>query len=76
MSGLGSTYSTNYTALKWEWRLEPGIVDGVPGIVHWRKDGDEWRPHSEIRLWWEGGQVARIRDYIHIDYLLDDRRTA
>ena len=32
--------STNYTALKWEWRLAPRMVDGVPVIVHWRKDGD------------------------------------
>jgi RNA polymerase sigma-70 factor (ECF subfamily) len=70
MSGLGATYSTNYTALKWEWRLAPGIVDGVPVIVHWRRDGNTWRPHAAIRLWWRDGAVVRIRDYIHVDYLL------
>ena len=72
MPGLGATYSTNYTALKWEWRLAPGLVDGVPVIVHWRRDGDAWRPHAAIRLWWRDGAVARIRDYIHVDYLLSD----
>ena len=70
MSGLGSTYSSNYTALEWEWRLEPGMVDGIPVIVHWRRDGIEWRPHAAIRLWWQDGKVARIRDYIHVEYLL------
>ncbi len=72
MSGLGATYSTNYTALKWEWRLAPGVVDGVPVIVHWRRDGNTWRPHAAIRLWWRDGAVVRIRDYIHVDYLLTD----
>jgi RNA polymerase sigma-70 factor, ECF subfamily len=72
MSGLGATYSTNYTALKWEWRLAPGVVDGVPVIIHWRRDGNTWRPHAAIRLWWRDGSVVRIRDYIHVDYLLTD----
>jgi len=72
MSGLGATYSTNYTALPWKWRLESGVVDGVPAIVHWRLDGDVWRPHAAIRLWWRGESVVRIRDYIHVEYLLND----
>jgi RNA polymerase sigma-70 factor (ECF subfamily) len=72
MSGLGAKYSTNYTALKWEWRLAPGVVDGVPVIVHWRRDGGEWRPHAAIRLWWQDGTVVRIRDYIQVDYLFAD----
>jgi RNA polymerase sigma-70 factor (ECF subfamily) len=70
MSGLGMTYSTNYTNLPWEWRLEPGIVDGEPVIIHWRKSGAAWRPHTVIRLWWDTGRVVRIRDYIHVEYLL------
>jgi RNA polymerase sigma-70 factor, ECF subfamily len=72
MSGLGATYSTNYTALKWEWRLAPGVVDGLPVIVHWRRDGNTWRPHAAIRLWWRDGAVVRIRDYNHVEYLLTD----
>ena len=72
MSGLGATYSSNYTSLPWEWRLEAALVDGVPAIVHWRRDGDVWRPHAAIRLWWEDGKVSHIRDYIHVDYLLAD----
>jgi hypothetical protein len=31
--------------------------------------GAEWQPHTTVRLWWQDGQVIRIRDYIHVDYL-------
>jgi hypothetical protein len=44
----------------------------VPVIVHWRKDGEAWHQHSVVRLWWSGGLVARIKDYIHVEYLLGD----
>ena len=70
MSGLGMTYSSNYTNLPWEWRLEPGIVDGAPAIIHWRRVDAEWQPHTVIRLWWDAGRVVRIRDYVHVEYLL------
>jgi RNA polymerase sigma-70 factor (ECF subfamily) len=71
MAGLGATYSGNYTNLPWEWRLAVAVVDGGFVVVHSRRSGDDWRPHSAIRLWWEDGQVVRIRDYIHVEYLLD-----
>jgi RNA polymerase sigma-70 factor (ECF subfamily) len=70
-----SPYLTNYAALSWEWKLSLARVDGEPLIVHWKKVGDAWRPHAAIRLWWQGGQVVRIRDYVHVDYLLRDART-
>jgi RNA polymerase sigma-70 factor (ECF subfamily) len=70
MDGLGATYSGNYTSLPWEWRLELGMVDGIPVVIHWRKSGDQWKPHSVIRLWSSGGHVVHIRDYIHVEYLL------
>ena len=53
-------------------RVLDATQDGVPVIVHWRRDGSTWRPHAAIRLWWQGGTVVRIRDYIHVDYLLTD----
>ncbi|HTE47057.1 MAG TPA: sigma-70 family RNA polymerase sigma factor [Gemmatimonadaceae bacterium] len=72
---LGATYSGNYTGLPWEWRLTAGVVDGTPVIVHWRRSDSAWYPHSAIRLWWNDGQVLRIRDYIHVDYLLRHAQT-
>jgi hypothetical protein len=50
--------------------------DTPSGKPHWRGVGSAWEAHTAIRLWWEGGQVVRIRDYIHVDYLLGDATTA
>jgi RNA polymerase sigma-70 factor (ECF subfamily) len=72
MSGLGATYSMNYTTLKWEWRLAPAIVDDVPVILHWRRDGDAWRPHAAIRLRWRDGTVVRRRRYKHVVQVFTD----
>ncbi len=74
MAGLGATYSGNYTNLPWEWKLSVSHVDGEPVIVHWRRTESEWTPQAAIRLWWEDGQVVRIRDYIHVGYLLRGAR--
>lgn len=71
----GSPYFGNYLTLPWEWKLSLAVVDGEPTIVHWRKSGDHWLPKTAIRLWWQSGKVARIRDYVHVDYLLNDSRT-
>jgi RNA polymerase sigma-70 factor, ECF subfamily len=71
----GTNYFGNYAALPWEWKLSLGRVDGEPVILHWKKIGGDWRPHAAIRLWWQGGKVARIKDYLHVDYLLRDAAT-
>ncbi|MGH7655638.1 MAG: sigma-70 family RNA polymerase sigma factor [Gemmatimonadaceae bacterium] len=70
MAGLGSDYSGNYTGLPWEWQLSANVVDGGLALVHWKRDGADWKPHAAIRLWWEGGKVVRIRDYVHVEYLM------
>ncbi len=70
MSSLGVTYSGNYTRLPYEWRLSAEVVDGTPALIHWRRTATAWEPCNAIRLWWEGGEVVRIRDYIHVGYVL------
>lgn len=69
------TYFSNYTRLPWEWRFGLAHVDGEPLVVLWRKAGDEWAPHTAVRLWWRHGKVVRIRDYVHVDYLLESAHT-
>ncbi|HEY4307557.1 MAG TPA: RNA polymerase sigma factor [Gemmatimonadaceae bacterium] len=76
MSTLGATYSGNYTRLPHEWRLSAAIVDGTPAVLHWRRTEATWEPYSAIRLWWENGEVVRIRDYIHVGYLLAESHLA
>jgi RNA polymerase sigma-70 factor (ECF subfamily) len=73
--GVGAPYFGNYSALPWEWRLSLARVDGEPQIVHWRKIGTDWVPISAIRLWWRDGKVTRIRDYVHVEYLLTHSHT-
>ncbi|MEO8451242.1 MAG: sigma-70 family RNA polymerase sigma factor [Gemmatimonadota bacterium] len=72
---LDAPYLQNYAALPWEWKLSVARVDGEPLVVHWRKVGPDWVPFAAIRIWWRDGQVVRIRDYIHVEYLLGYSRT-
>jgi RNA polymerase sigma-70 factor, ECF subfamily len=75
LGDVGAPYFRNYSALPWEWRLSLARVDGEPLIVHWQKAGADWVPRAAVRLWWRDGKVARIRDYVHVGYLLDHART-
>ncbi len=68
-------YFGNYAALPYDWRLDLALVDDEPVIVHWQKRGDDWVPRAAVRLWWRDGKVARIRDYVHVEYLLRYSRT-
>jgi RNA polymerase sigma-70 factor (ECF subfamily) len=72
---LVGTYFGNYTALTWEWKLSLALVDGEPQVVHWRRVDGIWRAHTAVRLWFADGLVVRIRDYVHVDYLLADTLT-
>jgi len=72
---LVTTYFGNYTALPYEWRLSLALVDGEQTIVHWKRAGNEWLPNTAVRLWWADGKITRIRDYVHVDYLLADAKT-
>jgi hypothetical protein len=68
-------YIRNYSALPWEWKFSLARVDGEPLIVHWQRAGADWRPLAAVKLWWRGGKVVRIRDYVHVDYLLRHSHT-
>jgi RNA polymerase sigma-70 factor (ECF subfamily) len=76
MLDVGRYYFTNYAKLAWEWRLSLADLDGQPAVVHWKRVDGEWQPLTAVRLWWEDGKVVRIRDYIHVDYLLGAARVA
>jgi RNA polymerase sigma-70 factor (ECF subfamily) len=72
MLDVGVNYFSNYTKLPWEWRLAAAVVDGEPMIVVSQRRGTDWRPMTAVRLWWRDGRVVRIRDYVHVDYVLQD----
>lgn len=70
MLDIGKNYFTNYTSQPFEWRFSVEILDGELTAVQQRRVQGEWRGWSAIRLWWSNGRVTRIRDYVHVDYLL------
>ena len=72
MGSLGGNYFTNYSALPFEWRLAPALVDGEPVVVLCVREEGAWQARTALRLWWENGRVVRIRDYAHVRNLLHD----
>jgi len=67
-----ANYFSNYLRLPWEWKLSVARIDGVMMIVHWKKVDDAWRPHAALRISWSDGKIAHLKDYLHVDYLLQD----
>jgi len=70
MGDVGLNYTGNYLALPWEWRFSAAIIAGETVILQWRRGPDGFVPVTAARLWWDDGRVVRIRDYVHVDYLL------
>ena len=68
---FGNTYFTNYGGLAWPWKLALARVDGTESVVHFRQVDGTWRPHAIIQLAIDDDQITLVRDYVHIDYLLD-----
>jgi RNA polymerase sigma-70 factor (ECF subfamily) len=73
---MTGSYFQNYASLSWEWRLAWAEVEGAPMVVHFRKLGDAWQPHSVIVFEVDAGQITLVRDYVHIDYLLGGAQLA
>jgi RNA polymerase sigma-70 factor (ECF subfamily) len=66
-----SSYFTNYSKLP-PWKLALAFVDGVEQIVHFRWRDGGWVPLSVVQLAIAHGAVTRIRDFVHVEYLLAD----
>jgi RNA polymerase sigma-70 factor, ECF subfamily len=69
-------YFHNYAALSEEFQLAWAELEGSPAIVQYRRSDGEWRPHSLLLLFVTDGRVARVRDYVHVDYLLRGARVS
>jgi len=63
-------YFVNHERLTWNWRLALAHVDGELAIVRFREIDSAWVPQSVVQLSIAGDKIARVRDYIHVDYLL------
>lgn len=66
-----ASYFVNYGKLPGPWKLELAFVDGVEQIVHFREIDGAWMPRAIVQLTIEHGAVTQIRDFVHVDYLLE-----
>lgn len=67
-------YFSNYAKLVWEWRIGWAEVEGTPTLVHFRRAGQDWQPRAVVEVSIESGKISTIRDYVHVDDLLQDAR--
>lgn len=67
-----ATYFNNYSKLSIPWKTTLGYVDGEEVLICWRDFGEGWQPNTALRLEVINNQVISIRDYIHVEYLLED----
>ena len=67
-----SCYFVNHESIGQPWKVELAWVDGVEEIVHYRHVDGRWRPHSIVRVSLRDGKIATIRDFLHVDAMLDD----
>jgi RNA polymerase sigma-70 factor, ECF subfamily len=71
---LPGQYFTNYGRLAWDFKLGVAEVEGVPSLVHYRREGAAWIAHAVVLLQLEGGAISWVRDYVHVPYLLQGAR--
>lgn len=70
-----SPYFGNYERWPVLWRLALGQVDGEPAIITLLGAGDVWTPHSVIQVNLIGNRVAKISDFGHCKWVLDNARS-
>ena len=63
-------YFVNHERLRWNWRLALAHVDGTMALVRFREVDSTWVPQSVVQLSIANGKIARVRDFIHVEYLL------
>jgi hypothetical protein len=43
-------------------------------VVHFQKVGDDWRPRALVGVEFRDGAVVLVRDYIHVEDMLNGAR--
>jgi RNA polymerase sigma-70 factor (ECF subfamily) len=64
------SYFSNYGRLSW-WRVVPAWVDEREALVFFRHEGDS-RPAHVVELTVDENRITRIRDFLHVEYVLQD----
>ncbi len=65
-------YCFNYSQFPFSWRFRLGELEGETLLLVDRYFGDRAELFSAVRLWSRDGEIARVRDYLHVPtYLLE-----
>lgn len=67
-------YFGNYAKLPWDFRFGVADVEGVPSLVHYKREAGTWLPFAVVLLMTEGERIFLVRDYVHVTYLLHGAR--
>jgi RNA polymerase sigma-70 factor, ECF subfamily len=70
-----SPYFGNYERWTAPWRLAVGEVDGEQIVTLMTRGGDTWSVRGAVRLAVEDQRIARIVDYGHCAWVIDNART-
>lgn len=65
-----SPYFGQYEKFVMPWRMALGEVDGQTAVLMLRLDGERWVPSSVVRLEFDDGGIATIKEYMHCPWLL------
>lgn len=68
---IAGNYLKTYDGL-WPWKMTQASVDGEPVMIRWHEVDGQWQPRGLARVEWANGTVKHIRDYTHVEYLLNE----
>lgn len=72
-AAVAGNYFVNYAAVPEPWRMRLGVVDGETVVVQERETAPgRWEARYALRIAWRDEQVLTLRDYVHVEYLLQD----
>jgi RNA polymerase sigma-70 factor (ECF subfamily) len=69
-------YFGRYERMTYTWKWVIGEVEAEPALIVLRMQDDAWIPYGVARVGIVNGQIARLTDYSHCPWVLEDSRVS